>query len=122
MFFLLSFLFAFLQCVLTYNLTKFSERKIFKSAFLVFIVKFALYAGGVYLLIFKWLGYIVSILGGFLSGISIGFICCIIYRMFFCDNLYGLWLVIKGGYNSVVRFFKNAAYKRKMKKRRRQVK
>lgn len=122
MFFLLSFLFAFLQCVLTYNLTKYSNRKNYKTAVLIFLAKFALYAGGVYLFIFKLLGYIVSILGGFLSGISIGFICCLIYRMFFCDNLYGLWLVIKGAFNSVVRFFKNISYRRKMKKRRRQIK
>ena len=55
MLFTVSFIFAFLQCVLTYNLTVSCELRRKKLAVLLFLVKFAGYGGGIYLFIYKFL-------------------------------------------------------------------
>ena len=52
MLFTVSFIFAFLQCVLTYNLTVSCELRRKKLAVLLFLVKFAGYGGGIYLFIY----------------------------------------------------------------------
>lgn len=116
MLFTVSFIFAFLQCVLTYNLTVACELRRKKLAVLLFLVKFAGYGGGIYLFIYKFLGYVVSVLGGFLAGLGIGFVLCLVYRIFFYQNGYALLLVFKSFYNKLKRFFKNQSKKRKMKK------